>query len=193
MIIIDNHHDERHAQGLSISLCVCTMPPSPPIPRPPAVSFQWIYCAGPTIINDYDDNDDSLLINDNDKYDKNDNHHANGDDVQSSKWCNSTPLRNLLSWCPPSRVLWLKPSVMSIVPIKYCLQYVISQIHVHFGGVQDLLPEQNIWIFICNPSENFYKSWILVECSYGWSQPLRLQTPDHKRSTCNHSIFVFLY
>ena len=132
MIIIDNHHDERHAQGLSISLCVCTMPPSPPIPRPPAVSFQWIYCADPLIINDYDDNDDSLLINDNDdnvndKYDKNDNHHANGDDVQSSKWCNSTPLRNLLSWCPPSRVFWLKSSVMSIVPIKYCLQYVISQ------------------------------------------------------------------
>ena len=32
MIIIDNHPDERHAHGVSISLCVCTTPSSPTYP-----------------------------------------------------------------------------------------------------------------------------------------------------------------
>ena len=79
MIIIDNHHDERHAHGLSISLCVCTMPPSPTYPpaRGGAVSEKLLRTPLP-LSNQHDDDDEKPQITK--KSSDYDNHHDYDDD-----------------------------------------------------------------------------------------------------------------
>ena len=75
-------------------------------------------------------------------------------EILSRKHCEATSLRNLLSWYLPSRVFWLKSSVMSTVPLvaalhckTYCLKCfppTKSSTPVYFRCVQDLLPEWKI-------------------------------------------------
>ena len=79
MIIIDNHPDERHALGVSISLCVCTTPSSPTYPPARGGTVSEKLLRTPlSLSNQHDDDDEKPQITK--KSSDYDNHHDYDDD-----------------------------------------------------------------------------------------------------------------